>query len=459
MLPFLISIFRLFETSFVFLDTFDECILSCFLKKSLFNNRGYEKMSSLNVLLLLLPATLAQVPSWPSSWRMNDSTIAMICNYSGYQDPQLTPPFALLDFDWSNALALWSASTPMDTNERLLVQAGLTSAANPATKSWIYRNSAYAYPWYNTVRFILDDEDYSPWFLKFKPNPPWYSPKCDVNYDPPKCTEYFHTQMDTPLPQGKGGYGACTGSACNCGSKPCGFYVFNHSSDAVINGQTFQQWFIDSYMLDSIGMSPDVSGFFWDDFWSDSGNMGDNTKNATEDMGLTNADLIQLTNSYTANMATLVNRTLSAGKFSWQMLYTGGDPDSKGSTCPGPIIQKGSCSATFRSLCTEGSPAQTRTLMYGLSPGFCTGNPANLTDFDNDLASFLLIRGEYGYIGHGWLGCSRTYDFPPELSVDYGIPTGLCSETAENSEVFTRDYSKSTITFNCTSWTSSIVMK
>jgi hypothetical protein len=49
-------------------------------------------------------------------------------------------------------------------------------------------------------------------------------------------------------------------------------------------------------------MSPAVHGFFFDDFWSPSGNMGDNTQNATQDMGLTPSDLQQLTASYTANM-------------------------------------------------------------------------------------------------------------------------------------------------------------
>ncbi len=150
----------------------------------------------------------------------------------------------------------------MDTNERLLVQAGMIKVASPSTKVWIYRNSVYGYPWYDTVRFILDDDAYSPWFLNFSGRPPYYSPPCDNNYSPPKCTNYFHTQMDTPRP-GKGGYGACTPPACNCGSKPCGFYVFNHSSTAVVHGQTFQQWFIESYVLDSVGASSFVDGFFW----------------------------------------------------------------------------------------------------------------------------------------------------------------------------------------------------
>ena len=100
------------------------------------------------------------------------------------------------------------------------------------------------------------------------------SPDCDKNYDPPLCTKYFHTQMDTPTPfvtwgsEGHpvGGYGRCTvkdkKSGCDCGSRPCGFYVFNHSSDAVINGQTFQDWWLNTYIFNEVGSSKLVDGFY-----------------------------------------------------------------------------------------------------------------------------------------------------------------------------------------------------
>lgn len=32
-----------------------------------------------------------------------------------------------------------------------------------------------------------------------------------------------------------------------------------------VNGQTFQDWFIHSYMLNKVGSDARVSGFFWDD--------------------------------------------------------------------------------------------------------------------------------------------------------------------------------------------------
>ncbi len=277
-------------------------------------------------------------------------------------------------------------------------------------------------PWYTAVRKILDDPAYSPWFLKFKPEGPWYSPKCDTFHTPPLCTDFFHTQMDTPRPDGKG-YGQCAKPACNCSNtKPCGFYVFNHSSDVVVNGQSFPEWFVDSYMFNSAGMDPSVSGFFWDDFWSPSGNMGDNTPNSTQDMGLTPADLQQLTASYTSTMSALKARTLQEGKFSWQMLWTGGDAEAKGSTCPSPIVRGDpqGCKADLAAMCTPTSPPQTNAMMYSFSPGGCRSNPANLTNAANDIANFLLIRGKFGWIGHGWLGCSHEYQFPAELNADHG---------------------------------------
>ena len=53
---------------------------------------------------LLLPPLLAslaaaQLPPWPQSWRMNDSTIAMPCNFSGYTDPAAMAGWAVQDFD------------------------------------------------------------------------------------------------------------------------------------------------------------------------------------------------------------------------------------------------------------------------------------------------------------------------------------------------------------------------
>merc|ERR1719330_634605 len=211
----------------------------------------------------------------------------MPCNYSGFTDPRSTLGWSIVDFDWSNAKGTggadgWAKHKPMDDDEMLWQQVQMTAAATPGTTVWIYRNTIYGYPWYTSVRRILEDPAYEAWFLKFKPEGPWYSPKCDNNYDPPLCSDYYHSQEQTPgYPHGDGD---CAAPGCDCGSVPCGFYVWNHSSTAVVNGQTFQDWFIHSYMLNSIGSSPLVSGFFWDNLWNPECHLGDQAPHTCEDM-------------------------------------------------------------------------------------------------------------------------------------------------------------------------------
>jgi|EP01043_Picozoa_sp_COSAG02_P066818 hypothetical protein len=63
------------------------------------------------------------------------------------------------------------------------------------------------------------------------------------------------------------------------------------------------------------------------------GGVGDDPEaGMIEDMGLTKADLLQLTASFEANMMALRNRTLKEGKFAWQLMtseHVGATP----STC------------------------------------------------------------------------------------------------------------------------------
>ena len=65
--------------------------------------------------------------------------------------------------------------------------------------------AASAYPWYTSVRKLLDDDAYSPWFIDFKPEGPWKGEKCDNNFSPPKCSNHYHMNEQTPgFPHGDG---------------------------------------------------------------------------------------------------------------------------------------------------------------------------------------------------------------------------------------------------------------
>ncbi len=46
-------------------------------------------------------------------YQMNQSTIIMPCNNSGYMDPERTKAWSIIDFDWSNGKALWTKARPM----------------------------------------------------------------------------------------------------------------------------------------------------------------------------------------------------------------------------------------------------------------------------------------------------------------------------------------------------------
>jgi hypothetical protein len=84
---------------------------------------------------------------------------------------------------------------------------------------WVYRNSIKALNWFSSIRTILDDPDYAPWFLKFVPggvlpNGTWHVPACDNNFKPPKCSALYHDQVQSPeYPHGDG---SCA-QPCDCG--------------------------------------------------------------------------------------------------------------------------------------------------------------------------------------------------------------------------------------------------
>ena len=167
-------------------------------------------------------------------------------------------------------------------------------------------------------------------------------------------------------------------------------------------------------------------------------------------------------------MAALRNVILGNGKFAWQLLWIGGDVEGIGSTCPQPLVTKSKCVSELRALCQTDSPAQTPTMMYSFSPGSCSGSsgrwpshrvPIDPPQLKEDLANFLLVRGPYAYLGHGWLGCNHEYVFPPELNEDFGEPTAVCSETAAGSGVFVREWTKASVQMDCNSYTPTITMR
>jgi hypothetical protein len=394
------------------------------------------------------------LPSWPATYVMNQSTIIMPCNFSGYTDPQSVAGWGIVDFDWSNSKELWAKDKPMLCEERMLIQAQMINKVSPQTRVWVYRNSIKALPWFTSVRETLTDARYSKWFLTFSHgvNGTYHVPPCDPNYSPALCSPLYHDQTQTPgFPHGDGD---CAAPACDVGTVPVGEYLWDpRAANVSVLGVTLLDFLIHHYALNIEGGGSDlIDGLFFDDYWF-IGGPSEVEAHALHDMGIGPGELIAITDAYHSNMRAIQAAVIAAGKFSWQLLW------SIGGTCAGPIVRRDVCAEDLRLMCRPDSPAQTRAIMAGFAPGGCKTDPEHLEDFDADLANFLLIRGDYAWLGHAWLGCSRTYVSPPGLHVDYGTPLGLCQETAPDSRVFVREWTRATVSMDCTTWTPHIAMK
>lgn len=133
--------------------------------------------------------------------------------------------------------------------------------------------------------------------------------------------------------------------------------------------------------------------------------------------------------------------------------------------CPGPMVSKGTCAADLRKLCSKDSKTQTYGFVYSFTPaegkGPCGGHcdPSVVVDPEGDVANFLLTRGPYAWLGHGWCACNVEFAYPEQLNGDYGEPLGLCTESETESGVFTREWTKSTIQMDCNTYTPTITMK
>lgn len=153
----------------------------------------------------------------------------------------------------------------MNAEELMFQQARLTKASSPASHVFVYRNGIKALPWFTSVRTLLSDPAYNVWFVPFAANSTPHVPTCDNNYNPPKCSQLYHDQVQTPgYPSGDG---TCAAPACDCGPVPCGEYVFDHrKANVTVYNQTFLEWFISGYILNADGGGSDVvQGMYFDD--------------------------------------------------------------------------------------------------------------------------------------------------------------------------------------------------
>eukprot|EP00471_Norrisiella_sphaerica_P000396 CAMPEP_0184488090 /NCGR_PEP_ID=MMETSP0113_2-20130426/10521_1 /TAXON_ID=91329 /ORGANISM="Norrisiella sphaerica, Strain BC52" /LENGTH=420 /DNA_ID=CAMNT_0026870567 /DNA_START=299 /DNA_END=1561 /DNA_ORIENTATION=- len=413
---------------------------------------------------------------------MSLSTLTMQCNSSGWSSPSRGSEFGVVSYDWSNAKDQWAAMKPMDCEERLQRQAHMTKKRNPSSKVFVYRNLVKALPWFSSVREKLDDARYSSWFLHFdtskKPSA-YHVPPCALE-NSTKCSIFYHDQEQTPevpTPDKPHPDGKCTQGNCDCGFHPCGEYLFDHR-----NGSQLRQWIVDSLINGPAGLGDkNIDGFFIDDYWCsnllcqrDPTIAGcpcdDPVQGPTEvephsqlDMGLSDEDVRDLTLAWNKTMEAAQRAILKSQGYTWSLIK-----NQENANASPEELKADSCFEQLREACNATSKWQNHPMLFGVQH-----NGSNMTQFNQDLAFFLLARGKYSWLGWGTWGMTWPFNAepahgelpplphgvprPPQLDLDYGMPLEICHE--EERGVFKRSWTKAEIQLDCNNFVAKIDME
>jgi hypothetical protein len=358
----------------------------------------------------------------------------------------------------------------------LLEQAVQTKQAG-AKHVFVYRNIVKALPWFRSVREKLNDPAYEGFFLSFSNttmNNDYHVPAC-ARENKTFCSHLYHDQEQTPqVPTSNDPHpdGSCVGY-CDCGEHhPCGEYLFDHR-----NGTMLREFLVDEIILGALKHGV-IDGFFLDDFWcsdlicqaTDNATAGcpcsDPVQGPTEidsfsqqDMGLSDEDIRDITVEWNQTMTVIHRVLLQHNAYTWSLIPGQENADAS------PLLlssNQSECIQLLRSACHQDSLWQSSTLLFG----FTVHNGTILSQLEQDLAFFLLVRGPYAFAGWGVWGMTWPFNAEPShgalppmphgvplpgaFFMDYGEPVGICLETP--SGIFTRQWSRASVQLDCNSF-------
>lgn len=347
-------------------------------------------------------------------------------------------------------------------------------------------------------------------FLRFKPggsfpNGTYHVPACTHGV----CSPFYHDQEQTPEHPTKSDPhpdGVCK-EQCDCGNQPCGEYLWDHR-----NGTMLREFLVNEFVMGPTGVgSPAIDGLFIDDYWCSllvnsryrfvgsraargilvdqillhSHSCSDPVQGPSEinrysqvDMGLSDEDIKEITLGWLETMTAAQEAMVQHKAYTWSLI-----PGQANANASPIMVTPSNCLSMMRQSCPVAATHQRQQqqqrsnqwqdlpLLMGLTPGQNITNA--LPDLQQQVAAFLLLRGPHAFIGWGqwgmtWpTGASWTKQplhghglpLPPALKADYGTPQAACVETSAGSGIFTRSWSKASVTLNCAAWTASIVTK
>lgn len=346
-------------------------------------------------------------PNWAPVWAVNRSTMAQPGGNDGdgWLDAAAAARFGLISLDWSVANGIWRGSgnvSAMTGAATLVEQCRRIKAVDPTTKCFVYRNTELALEWMEPHRSVMSDAAFADYFLQYQANNPKGVPP------------------GTPYNEDAGGPGA-----------GCRQFFWNYS-----NPDAFQYVLGVSEQGALATASPFVDGTFLDDSQA----VPQEHPDAPANMGLSAVQLLLAQNSSFAFFNAAVAALAENGDFIWQGFdgLQQGDPDGVGAA-----PTRGTCAAYMAQVCDPAWQRVPRSVAW----------PSAQADKLPVLASFLVSRGPWDYVGWGWYGAGSiglpTWD-PIFDAYDVGEPAGDCELSAPN--VWTRKWTKGTATLDCANW-------
>ena len=172
-------------------------------------------------------------------------------------------------------------------------------------------------------------------------------------------------------------------------------------------------------------------------------------------MGLSDADILDLTLAWLDGFTAVQAAILAAGKYTWSLI-----PGQENANASPLVVTQGTCAAAMASACAPTNPWLTAPLLHGVS----FDASGALTNVDADIAAFLLMRGPWAWTGAGYWGMSwptgQTWnssnvpvDRPPQMDVDYGAPVDAHCVQTTSPNVFKRQYEHALVTLDCSTYT------
>lgn len=290
-----------------------------------------------------------------------------------------------------------------------------------------YPNPNRALPWFTLVREKLQDPAYWGYFLP-------YANCTQYECGPNATANLYHDSLQTPR------------GDCGLGVE-CGEYLFD------LRNESARAWLRGEYLMSATGLgSPAIHGFYFDDSWTANGPTEEDPKSVAA-CGLTPADVADLVAASVLSRDEMFNATVAAGGFVFNHLYSPTPSNASDAAA--------ACATKLRGLCRPNAFPQTSTYLQQMTAA--RGHAGWPIPFPlQDLAIFLLSRGEYSWLGYAWWGCGSPMNFtrPPYFDEDYGVPTGgVCAETGDGTGVFVRNYTKADVAMDCNTFTPEIRMK